>query len=573
MNPRSWAAVWTYLATLGLLIALDWFSWRRRSVPAARPLFIACLFATLWQFGVLAELLAVDASTKIAWVKLQAVCQLPSVTATTCFVLEYVFPGRWLTRRRVMLMSVPPLLVLALVLTNDFHQWFWRGFLVGASVQPVRGWANWTFLGYGMGLVLVDLVVFAWLFIRSPRHRWPVALIALGQVLGRALYGLDMAAGATWQQPEPLNLTLVVSAGTYAIALFGLRIFDPLPAARRIAIEQMQEGMVVFDTDWRVLSVNPAAETMFAIPAARARQQTWWELLPACPDPGRCLEPGGDPVEIHLAERHGGEVEGGTDGRRYALALSALRDHRDLLAGYLLLMHDVTEQRRAEAHRLEQQWAQATMQERELLAQELHDGVAQNLGFLNLQAQAANLLLRSGQEEAAQRSLDRLTEIALEIQGDTRDLIGDLLTVSLPSEGPCGAVRQAVARFEAQTGLRVSLMLAEDVDGLCQSSALSPAAGVQLLRIFQEALANIRKHAGKPSQIGVELAADDGELRMTVTDNGTGFDPAEAGAGGRHFGLQVMAQRAERIGGQLTVNSGHGQGTRVQVRVRKNVIT
>lgn len=567
MNPRSWAAVWTYLVTLGLLVALDWFSWRRRSVPAARPLSIACLFATLWQFGALAELLAVDAATKIAWIKFQAVCQLPSVTATTCFVLEYVYPGRWLTRRKVLLMSVPPLLVLALALTNDFHYWFWRGFLVGASVQPVRGWANWTFLGYGMSLVLIDLAALSWLFIRSPRHRWPLALIALGQILARALYGLDMAADATWQQPEPLNLTLVVSAGTYAIALFGLRIFDPLPAARRIAIEQMHEGMVVFDTGWRVLSLNPAAETMLAIPAVRARRQTWWELLPTGPEPQRCLEPANAPMEIRFPERHGGEVEASADGRRYALALSALHDHRDLLAGYLLLMRDVTEQRRAETHRLEQQWGQATMQERELLAQELHDGVAQNLGFLNLQAQAANLLLQTGQTEAAQRSLDRLTEIALEIQGDTRDLIGDLLTVSLPSEGPCGAVRQAVTRFEAQTGLRVSLTLAKDIDAICQASVLPPAAGVQLLRILQEALANIRKHAGNPSRIEVDLAAEDGKLRMTVTDNGTGFDPVEVGAGGGHFGLQVMAQRAERIGGQLTVNSGHGQGTQVQVRL------
>ncbi|MFN2242046.1 MAG: sensor histidine kinase, partial [Anaerolineae bacterium] len=159
------------------------------------------------------------------------------------------------------------------------------------------------------------------------------------------------------------------------------------------------------------------------------------------------------------------------------------------------------------------------------------------------------------------------TEIALETHGDTRELIGDLLTVSMPSEGLCGALRQTVARFKDQTELPVSLMLTEDVDAVCRSSALSPAAGVQLLRILQEALANVRKHAGCPSQIGVQLMAEDGQLRMTVTDNGPGFDPAVAGAGGQHFGLQVMAQRAERIGGQLAVRSNHGHGTQVEVCV------
>jgi signal transduction histidine kinase len=567
MNPGSWATVWPYLATLGLLVALGWFSWRRRSVPGAFPLAVACLFAAVWQVGTIAELLAVAASAKIAWVKFQAVCQLPGVTATTCFALEYVYPGRWLTRRNVILLSLPPLLLLALVLTNGLHHWFWRGFLVDGYVQPLRGGANWTFVGYGMGLILIDLAAFAWLFIRSPRHRWPVVLMALGQILGRALYAVDIATGETGVQPDPLNLSLALVFGTYAIAMFGFRIFDPLPAARRIAIEQMQEGMVVFDTGWQALSLNPAAEHILATPAALAQGKTWSELLPTCPDPGRCLEPGSDPIEICLPERHGDDVEAGSEGRRYALALSVLHDHRELLAGYLLLLRDVTERRRAEAQRLEQQWAQATLQERELLAQELHDGLAQDLGFLNVQAQAANLFLRSGRAEAAQDSLDRLTEIALETQGDTRELIGDLLTVSMPSEGLCGAVRQTVARFKDQTSLSVSLMLAEDVDALCRSSVLPPAAGVQLLRILQEALANVRKHAGCPSQIGVQLMAEDGHLRMTVTDNGPGFDPAVASAGGQHFGLQVMAQRAERIGGQLAVHSKHDHGTQVEVCV------
>ena len=113
----------------------------------------------------------------------------------------------------------------------------------------------------------------------------------------------------------------------------------------------------------------------------------------------------------------------------------------------------------------------------------------------------------------------------------------------------------------------MSLTLAEDADAVCGSSALPPAAGVQLLRILQEALANVRKHAGCASEIGVQLMAEDGQLRMTVTDNGPGFDPAVAGASDQHFGLQVMAQRAERIGGQLAVHSNHGHGTRVEVCV------
>jgi signal transduction histidine kinase len=124
-----------------------------------------------------------------------------------------------------------------------------------------------------------------------------------------------------------------------------------------------------------------------------------------------------------------------------------------------------------------------------------------------------------------------------------------------------------VARFEERTGLAISLELGNDLDAVCSSEALPPAAGVQLLRILQEALANVRKHAGSPSQIDVRLVADDGQLQMAIVDNGAGFDPALAGPEGQHFGLQVMRQRTERIGGQLATQSAPGQGARVEVCV------
>ena len=128
-------------------------------------------------------------------------------------------------------------------------------------------------------------------------------------------------------------------------------------------------------------------------------------------------------------------------------------------------------------------------------------------------------------------------------------------------------MRRAVAHFEEQTGQSVSLEIPDGLEGACAPEALPPAASVQLLRILQEALANVRKHAGSPSQVAVRLEAAGGELRMTVTDDGAGFDVALAGADSKHYGLRVMGQRAERIGGRLSVHSSPGQGTRVEVCV------
>jgi two-component system nitrate/nitrite sensor histidine kinase NarX len=90
---------------------------------------------------------------------------------------------------------------------------------------------------------------------------------------------------------------------------------------------------------------------------------------------------------------------------------------------------------------------------------------------------------------------------------------------------------------------------------------------VQVLRILQESLANVRKHAGGPCQVSVRLKADAGQFQMTIVDDGPGFDLALADPGGKHLGLQVMGKRAERIGGQLAVHSAPGRGTRVEVCV------
>jgi signal transduction histidine kinase len=227
----------------------------------------------------------------------------------------------------------------------------------------------------------------------------------------------------------------------------------------------------------------------------------------------------------------------------------------------------VTEQRQAHAQRLAQQWAQAVLQEREQLAHELHDGLSQSLAFLHMQAQTSLRYLDSQQPAAARAHLTRLAEASREMQGDLRELIGNLLAVSLPSEGFCASLRQIVTHFEQQSGLAVRLRIDRSAEAACDPTRLPPAIGVQLVRIVQEALANVRKHAGSPTDVEVHLLAEAGQVHLAITDNGAGFDPDALGAAREHFGLQVMHQRAAHIGGTLVMRSAPGAGTRVEVCV------
>ncbi len=566
------AEIWPSLTAAFFLAALGLYSWRRRSVPAARPLVAGLLFCALWMVGIALEVTAVAPAAKVAWHRFQAACQLPAATAMACFALEYASPGRWLTRRNLILLVLPPLASTLLIVTDSARLIQLEITSDGAVVRRF-GVLGAIMLIYGLCLGLVNMAAFLWLFIRSPQHRWPVALLLLGDLTGRSLYGLYGFNAFALPALTLLNsfvISLLLTWTMYAIALFGFRIFDPLPAARRAALEQMRDGMVVLDDRWRVASLNPAAASVLSIPATHARGKTLHELLPAVPDwIARITDLAGRPAE-QMPAMADICLGTGSKTRHYALMLSLLKDFRGLTIGRLLLLHDVTEQRRAQTQLLNQQWVQAALQEREQLAYELHDSLSQDLAFLNVQAQAVQLYLQSRQDEAARASLARLAEVARDMQSDVRELIGSLLAVSLPSEGFCATLRQVVARFETQTGLAVFL----DVDGpaaaLCEPGLLPASVGVQLIRIVQEALTNIRKHAGRPSQVTVRLRAAAAQMQLVIEDDGAGFDPAQTGDAGKHFGLQVMRQRAERINGQLAIHSALGQGTRVEVSIPSN---
>jgi signal transduction histidine kinase len=588
-TPHIWPSIFTLL----LVIALAVFAWRRRTIPGAIPFIIGCLFAALWVTGSVLEFAALDPAAKIFWFKFQSVWQLPSVTASTCFILEYAWPGRWLKRRNLALLSIAPLVLVLLVLTNDLNHLAWSGFITDSSVLALRGPGIWLTIAYGYGLGLINLVVLAWLFLRSPQHRWPAALMVTGQIGVRIVYFLQQAYLV--RSDLPLDVIGIAFVDLmYAIALYGFRIFDPVPLARQTAISQLREGMLVLDRQGRILSLNPAAERIFGMTARQVKGRLFKELLPACPD-GFPADPGGTENEFSLPDAHPpGEtlpegrslartpgtarddegtaregVEAGAEIRHYSLEVSLLNDFRGLTIGRLLLLHDVTAQKQAQAQQAQALWAQATLQEREQLADELHDGLSQNLAFLNLQAQAAQLYLQTGQEKSAQTSLSRLTEAAGQIQEDTRELIDHLLSVSLPSENFCTTLRRILADFENQTGMPARLELTgEAIQEDCYDPArLPPPVAVQLVRISQEALANVRKHARGARQVMVELKNTDGQVLLSIQDDGSGFELADQRSNGKHFGLQVMRQRAARIGGRIVIDSTPGGGTRVMVEV------
>lgn len=198
----------------------------------------------------------------------------------------------------------------------------------------------------------------------------------------------------------------------------------------------------------------------------------------------------------------------------------------------------------------------AIFTERERLAREMHDGLAQVLGYVNIKAQAVKEFLKEGQVEAAVRNMEQLESAAQETYDDVREGILALGTNGR-KQPLLESLRNYVERFSELSGLPTDI----DVEGVPYT--FNPGVEVQLLRIIQEALANARKHA-HASRTSVKLVFHDGGCRVQIEDDGRGFDPDRLSRGPwPHLGLQSMQERAAAIGARFQLDTAPGKGTRV----------
>jgi signal transduction histidine kinase len=210
--------------------------------------------------------------------------------------------------------------------------------------------------------------------------------------------------------------------------------------------------------------------------------------------------------------------------------------------------------------------ALAMAEERERIAREIHDTFAQVIGYVNTKAQAAEELLRAGQPEKAATQIGQLSEAARDAYADVREHILGLRTAATVERDFLATLREYLTLWREQSGV-VAILVTEPSDGF--TPWLSATAELQLLRIIQEALSNVRKHAGA-TIVTVHLIATDGWIEARIEDNGTGFDPAATSRSVYpRFGLSTMRERAEAVGGTLEIESSAGAGTRVVARIRE----
>ncbi len=206
----------------------------------------------------------------------------------------------------------------------------------------------------------------------------------------------------------------------------------------------------------------------------------------------------------------------------------------------------------------------AVGEERRRARRELHDGIIQAIGYLSLKTQTVSSLVAAGNTSKALEGLDEMSKTVQDAYRDARETL-DQLSIELDTDQLIPTMKEYVQNFGERHGIHVHFEASDD------KVRLSSLASLQLLRVTQEALTNVRKHA-QAKEVWVSLLPVRRGLELLIKDNGQGFDPSEAAADGtEHYGLKIFKERAESLGGKVDVVSTLGEGTEVRVSVPRRV--
>jgi signal transduction histidine kinase len=330
-------------AAISILLAV--YAWQQRRVLGTRAFTLLLLAIGQWALGYAFELNAPTLEGKLFWTSFNFIGIVTIPPSLLVFVLRYTRFDRWLTRRNVILLSLPAAVTLALAWTNQWHGLIRSSASLNTSgpivmFAPVYNVGFWAFWGYDILLALVCLVATVWAWMAAQgvvRSQLGILFASLlipwiGNVIYLSglspFYGLDLT---------PLSFTLASMLLAWGIVRY--RMLDVLPVAMEMVFAGIDDGAIVLDVNGRITDLNPAAQRIFDLDR-RVIGQAAAQVLEDYP----ALV-----SQLGLRQAARGEYPlGATDCRDYDTRFLPLTDPLGRFGGLLFLLHDVTERRRVE---------------------------------------------------------------------------------------------------------------------------------------------------------------------------------------------------------------------------------
>ncbi len=548
------------LVAASIAIALTLWGLRYREVPVNKAFLLSMAIGTLWSVANALEISATTLGPKLFWANVQYIAYSLAPVAWLIMVLYHTGKGHLVTRKRVLLMLIIPMITNILVwldITYGLVRYDIHLDTSGAFPVLAKEYGPWFWVHCLQSYVLSFFS--AYLLVQAVRrsalvYRIQSLLLLIGTgiiIVVNLLYVIGIGLIKHYDT-TPIVFSIMGALIIWGISEF--RLFVLVPIARERVVEAMENMVIVLDAMDRVVDVNTAAKAVFQ---GNGQQSLIGKPLAELSEEVAVLVSHKEELEKKAFT----QVIGGTT-RYYEATISPIRDFTGMLVGQVIVITDITELKEMQEKLHKEQRELAVAAERELMVKDLHDNLGQVLSFSSVQIKAAQLERKRGYEELADRYIERLGDIIEDAHQKVRDYVYATHVNEYEEASIQSLLRSQLNRL-ADSGSTVRLDgIALEVDDHLEFSA---EVKMQLISIVKEALNNILKHA-KATAVKVSLRRKAGEYELIVEDNGVGFAGIRSRQNGaRGSGLFIMEERARLLEGRIEITSKPNEITRITI--------
>ncbi len=573
--------VWIYAVAALLGCGMAWYALRHRDIPGATPFAILQLSAALWSIANVFEGSRSDLSTILFFSNVAFIGISPIAPATLGIALQYTGKNRWLTPRKLMLLSFIPAMTILLSWTNSWHGLVRQHVAVKTArrltvLSSTPGPWYWIHTAYAYLLAFVSLWVLAAALrhcARPHRRQLFVLIAALLIILGG---NIARHAGLI-PLPAHISSTFFVPGGAvFMLGLFRFKLFDIAPVARDIIFESLTDSVIVLDAKNRIVDMNPSARKLFGRHTQKAVGQSARVLFGSRPE---LIDLYRDAID----KRDEITIENGGAKYHFDLRISPLRDQRARLTGRLIVLRDITARKKVEEELREAKLTaeSATRAKSEFLAMMSHEirtPMNAVLGIADLMLATETDPVRYDLVQTIHQSGESLLTIINDVLDFSKIESGKMELESHPFD-----IRQCV---EQSLDLLSSKASERGLGLSCITSENTPAVIIGDVMRLKQILVNLVGNAIKFTEYGeivVRVSSrkaqlpetnpqdDLWEIQFAVRDTGIGiphdrldrlfqlFSQVDTSTtrkyGGTGLGLAICQRLSELMGGKIWVES------------------
>lgn len=323
------------------------YTWQRRETRGAKPFFLMMIGLTVWLLSYSLEIITFDLELRLMWSRMTFFGVTTVPVAWFLFALEYTGRDKWITRRNVALLFVEPVIIIILIWTNSIHRLFLADVLFDESgaipkVHMMYGPAFFVHAAYSYIMLLGGTLLLGQAFFRAKGlYKRQLGIILVGAIipwLANIFYVFPLDAFAYF---DPTPLAFFISSLLLAWAIFGYQLIDIMPIARTTVMEHMGEGMLVLDTQNRIVDINASAEQILSCEAEAVLGRPAIELLERWPD-----------LVAQFAETTNAHTEISVEGEDttyyFDLLISPLTDEKQRPLGRIIMLRNISDRKQTE---------------------------------------------------------------------------------------------------------------------------------------------------------------------------------------------------------------------------------